>query len=321
MIVKSVPVALVLVAICLVSPVAFGQPPSEVAPDVGTIDPGDEQPAEEEGGIQDNSFFIEEAYNQEPGVVQHIFNWVRQWDDDDGRERTFDFVFTEEMPIGSQDHQFSFAIPFSSIYEQGIGEPPFNADGLGDIMLNYRYQLLGGEDATWWSAPRFSVILDTAHGDEGLGNGTTGYQFNLPISREFENIAFHFNAGCTIFPNAEVGQTDGSISPPTNLMGYNLGASLIDIRNKKVQPMLEVVLNWDDEVDGLGARSHEFEALISPGFRWAPYTQGSTQWVLGAAVPVGLTRDSPDVGVFLYMSFEHAVPRRCCRACACDGNY
>jgi hypothetical protein len=23
-------------------------------------------------GIQDNSFFIEEAYNQEPGVVQHI---------------------------------------------------------------------------------------------------------------------------------------------------------------------------------------------------------------------------------------------------------
>src|SRR4029453_6782641 len=25
-------------------------------------------------GIQDNSFFVEEAYNQEPGVVQHILN-------------------------------------------------------------------------------------------------------------------------------------------------------------------------------------------------------------------------------------------------------
>ncbi|PYL47388.1 MAG: hypothetical protein DMF40_08590 [Verrucomicrobia bacterium] len=25
-------------------------------------------------GIQDSSFLIEEAYNQEPGVVQHIFN-------------------------------------------------------------------------------------------------------------------------------------------------------------------------------------------------------------------------------------------------------
>jgi hypothetical protein len=33
-------------------------------------------------GIQDNSFFIEEAYNQEPGVVQHIFklgNRFHQW--------------------------------------------------------------------------------------------------------------------------------------------------------------------------------------------------------------------------------------------------
>lgn len=25
-------------------------------------------------GIQDNSFFVEEAYNQEPGIVQHIIN-------------------------------------------------------------------------------------------------------------------------------------------------------------------------------------------------------------------------------------------------------
>ena len=25
-------------------------------------------------GIQDNSFLVEEAYNQEPGVVQHISN-------------------------------------------------------------------------------------------------------------------------------------------------------------------------------------------------------------------------------------------------------
>src|SRR2546423_9129855 len=25
-------------------------------------------------GIMDNSFLIEEAYNQEPGIVQHIFN-------------------------------------------------------------------------------------------------------------------------------------------------------------------------------------------------------------------------------------------------------
>jgi hypothetical protein len=37
-----------------------------------------EAPAREPGSIQDNSFLVEEAYNQEPGVVQHIqqFTWV-----------------------------------------------------------------------------------------------------------------------------------------------------------------------------------------------------------------------------------------------------
>ena len=32
-----------------------------------------------EGGIQDNSFLIEESYNQDYGVVQHINNFERLW--------------------------------------------------------------------------------------------------------------------------------------------------------------------------------------------------------------------------------------------------
>jgi hypothetical protein len=45
-------------------------------------------------GIQDNSFLIEEAYNQEPGVVQHIGSFRRQ-----GRDRFF--TFSQELPLGS----------------------------------------------------------------------------------------------------------------------------------------------------------------------------------------------------------------------------
>lgn len=48
-------------------------------------------------GIQDNSFLIEEAYNQEPGVVQHILAWRRQ-----GRD--WSNTFTQEFPLGTQDH-------------------------------------------------------------------------------------------------------------------------------------------------------------------------------------------------------------------------
>lgn len=28
--------------------------------------------------IEDNSFLVEEAYNQEPGVIQHIFTWQKK---------------------------------------------------------------------------------------------------------------------------------------------------------------------------------------------------------------------------------------------------
>src|SRR5206468_7864303 len=57
--------------------------------------------------IEDNSFLIEEAYNQEPGVVQHIFQAVYS---NDPRQRGWAFAFTQEWPIYGQDHQFSYTI-------------------------------------------------------------------------------------------------------------------------------------------------------------------------------------------------------------------
>lgn len=273
------------------------------------VDEGDD--AEEEDdvpAIRDNSFLVEEAFNQEQGVVQYINTFHRAWDRNNGdRSRSFDFVFTHEIPVGSQQHQFSYAIPFSSFTDDPVGGPRFAGDGLGDMQLNYRYQLLTDEESNWWFSPRFSVILDTANERKGLGTGTTGYQVNLPFSREFCCYATHFNAGLTILPDAQVAQGDGTLSPETNLMGYNLGWSLIRIADDKFQPLVEVVANWDDTADGDGIRSNELQVLLSPGFRWAPYTEGDTQLVLGAAVPIGLTNESPDVGLFFYLSYEHRV--------------
>jgi hypothetical protein len=40
--------------------------------------------------------------------------------------------------------------------------------------------------------------------------------------------------------------------------------------------------------------------------RYAVCQFDEVEWVLGVAVPVGLTRDTPDIGVFAYMSVEHA---------------
>ena len=55
--------------------------------------------------IQDNSFLIEEAYNQEAGVVQHIFTY--QYNE---KTKLFTYGFTQEWPVHSQTHQLSFTL-------------------------------------------------------------------------------------------------------------------------------------------------------------------------------------------------------------------
>ena len=118
--------------------------------------------------IADNSFLIEEAYNQEPGVVQHISAWQRSL-----RTAAWAYTFTQEWPVGSQAHQLSYTIPVQRT------ESPSNT-GLGDAALNYRYQLRA--DARVAIAPRLSLLVPTGSSARGLGSGHVGAQLNVPLS-------------------------------------------------------------------------------------------------------------------------------------------
>lgn len=270
---------------------------------------GGEEGEDGEGGIKDNSFLVEEAYNQEPGIVQHIFNWVRGWDFDDTRTRTFDFVFTQEWPIGSESHQFSYTIPISSVFEHPAGGVSSDEAGLGDILLNYRYALSKETECCPAIAPRLSLLLPSGDEERGLGTGEAGFQFNLPISKEVGRWAVHANAGFTVIPDvvAEAGGVRGR--PRHTLNAYNLGASAIWLARDDLNFLLETVTLWDEGLSETGSVDHSFELLLSPGVRWAPYTAGDTQWVVGVGLPVGLTRDAPDISLFFYMSFEHRFQR------------
>src|ERR1044072_8356403 len=110
----------------------------------------------QEGAIQDNSFLVEEAYNQEPGVVQHIavLEVPRHGGD-------WSFDFTQEWPGPNLRHQLSYTVPVARVDGKG---------GLGDLAVNYRYQLLGDGDARLAVAPRLRVLLPT--GDEDAGSGS-----------------------------------------------------------------------------------------------------------------------------------------------------
>src|SRR5204863_5538442 len=79
-----------------------------------------EEPRRPVDGIMDNSFLIEEAYNQEDGVVQHIFTSAYGVDRlSSPKRRALDSSFTQEWPAYGQAHQFSYTVPYSFVWENG----------------------------------------------------------------------------------------------------------------------------------------------------------------------------------------------------------
>jgi hypothetical protein len=245
-------------------------------------------------GIQDNSFLVEEAYNQEEGVVQHIFNLHGSFDRVGGQSaRDWTFHFTEEWPVPNQRHQFSYMIPYTWL--SGGGEPSVN--GIGDIFLNYRYQALMETERLPAVAPRFSLILPTGDPSKGLGDDTVGYQFNLPVSKVVsDRWTLHGNAGLTFQPGVQ----------GRDLLGYNLGASAIYAVTRRFNLMLEAVGEWNEFAE---IPRHRFEVLLSPGLRYG-LNFDIGQLVLGVAAPIGMTRDARDYAVFFYLSWEHGFLKK-----------
>jgi hypothetical protein len=248
--------------------------------------------------IEDNSFLIEEAYNQEPGVVQHIFNAVYN---NDSRRRGWAFSFTQEWPVFSQDHQLSFTVPSYQIVE--------GADrvyGVGDLLLNYRYQALEEGDLQPAFAPRFSLILPTGSRDRGTGNGVVGYQWNLPFSKKLASrVALHANFGLTYSPNVRAPMASGRLSPRRSLVSYNTGASAIFAILPRLHLMMEWLGIFEQSINDFGRRERAFKPTISPGFRAAVINEEKLQVVVGAASPIGLNRKADNHGAFLYLSIEH----------------
>lgn len=242
-------------------------------------------------GIQDNSFLIEEAYNQEDGVVQHINTFTRYRQSQD-----WIYTFTQEWPVGGQKHQFSYTIPWQRIQSASDGKR-----GAGDIALNYRYQLLGDGNAVVACSPRFSLLLPTGREDQGRGSGAMAYQLNLPISVVLgPQVVSHFNVGVTRTPNAKNDAGDQA-----NLTAYTFGQSFIWLVRPTFNLMLEFAYASGETVRSRGLTNPVNNFFVSPGFRWAINFSSGLQIVPGIAFPIGAGPSKGDRAVFFYLSFEH----------------
>jgi len=248
----------------------------------------------EDGPIQDNSFLIEEAYNQERGVVQHISSFVRNDD------RGWGYSFTQEWPVPGQKHQLSYTLNWARVDPDGQDDT-----GFSDVLINYRWQALGGGDAAVAFAPRFSLLLPTGDENDLLGDGHAGAQVNLPLSVDLSSrFVTHANAGATFVPSAR----DGA-GAEADVFAYSFGGSLIWLARPKFNVMLEAVYARAEQVVGDHTTAAASTTIVSPGLRWAIDFESGLQIVPGIAVPFGVGSSSGEEAVLLYLSFEHAFRR------------
>lgn len=254
-----------------------------------------ERPQRNVEGIADNSFLIEEAYNQEAGVVQHIFNGIYEAPDTAHlSERNWTLAFTQEWPLFSQKHQLSYTVSHYFAEDRGS-----SSDGFGDIFLHYRYQAYFDEATLTAFAPRASLILPTGDDDNGFGEGSVGGQVNLPFSTTIGDFWFvHLNAGATFIPEA------ASLND-RDAWNFNLGASVIYAATEDLHFLVEWIGNWDSTLLSSGRTQRDFGTVAMPGVRKAFNFENGSQLVVGLGTPIGLNDSALDFGAFLYLSFEH----------------
>lgn len=239
--------------------------------------------------IQDNSFLLEEAYNQEDGVVQHIsvFQYLK-------KSKDWQYTFTQEWPVPKQTHQFSYTVPVTHLHDN-------DSTGVGDILLNYRYQSILQDRIAL--APRLSLILPTGDYRKGLGTDTVGYQVNIPLSVELsDKLVTHWNMGATYTPSAK-----DSAGDKANIRGFNYGASIIYLVNENFNLMLETAGTTTETVPKNKITTTESTFFINPGVRFAINLKSGLQIVPGLSVPIGIGPSEGEYGGLLYLSFEHPL--------------
>lgn len=240
--------------------------------------------------ITDNSFFVEEAFNQEPRVFQNIVGGIFE-------SGAFGLSFTQEWPAPGMRHQLSY----TASLVHGDDET-----GPGDVLLNYRYQWMEEGPGRPAISPRVSLVVPVGDEARGLGRGGWGWQFNLPVSKQVGDFYLHGNAGLTWFASLPTDRfpstgllpaRDVSVASP-----FLAGSAIYRVR-QMFNVMVESVVDWQEDVVGPGLTGRETIFVISPGARGG-WNIGDKQVVVGLAIPVSRSGGDTSTGVFTYFSYE-----------------
>ena len=239
--------------------------------------------------IRDNSFLIEEAYNQEWGVVQHVGTYQRMR----GGSGSWGAAFTQEWPVPGERHQLSYTIPFDRGPDGGLD--------MGQVAISYRYQVALRSGSPFAVAPRVSLLREIQGSSVAQNQSRWGAEVNIPVSAELSRLfVTHFNLGANWTGDG------ATLASPSEAF---IGGSLIFLAHPRFNLMVEALASEEGGVSILGGG--DGGALhVAPGFRGAIDFPSGLQVVPGVAFPIGAGRSSGERGIYLYLSFEHPFRRR-----------
>ena len=205
--------------------------------------------------FEDNSFLLQEAINQEKGVMQFISNFYF----DNLRGGDFLYSFTHEIPVSSTRHQINYTFYYHVLQKTASAE---KSDGIGDLNIGYQFMATGKKD---WAmvVPGITLILPTGKAISGNGTGGLGGQINLAVTKRLSHsIITHYNAGFTFISKADrYTSTIASgkiLSFEKDIQYKNIGASVIWYQSRKFNWLLEATSYFlsDIKSDGSVTRSN-----------------------------------------------------------------
>ncbi|HWA35032.1 MAG TPA: hypothetical protein VG737_12915 [Cyclobacteriaceae bacterium] len=249
--------------------------------------------------FEDNSFLLNEAINQEKGVMQYISNFYF----DNLKGGNFLYNFSHEIPLGGERNQLSYSF---SYYFQNKDADSKGGGGFGDVNLSYHH-LLSGKKAWAMVVPTITIIIPTAK--NGYGSGGLGAQAELFVTKRVSpRVITHYNFGYTYISSADlyISTSSGSrsVGYERDLHFKKIAASAIWYPTRKFNLMLEYVSNFLTEITNTGEISASHQITLNPGLRFA-IDHNNVQIVPGISAPVIFTDGKyTQTGLFFYLSFE-----------------
>lgn len=246
--------------------------------------------------IEDNAMLLEEAFNQDAGKNQLIFNAFEY-------KKGASYSFTHEIPLGSHAHQLSYTIPVTKI----VAIDNTNVVGIDDITVTYRHLLCDKYD---WALviPGITLIAPTGDIAKSIGNGGWGVLGAIAVTKRLSSrVTTHFNINGSAIPYARIDRLlneNDRLRIRHHYRSGMLGASVVWHWRSHFHFMVENQCFFSTRVSSVGVFEKKAHYTVNPGFRFALHHK-KKQIVPAIGLPVTFADGMLDqVGVFIYLSVE-----------------